>query len=411
MFNYEYPPLGGGGGVVHRHIAEQLALRHHVAVVTTGFADLPERENVAGVDVHRLKVVGRKRRATASVLSMLSFVPACLRYGQQLIERMKPDVINTHFAVPTGPAPTILARRHGVPHALCIHGGDIFDPSKRLSPHRWPGLKHTVRWVLRRADRVLAASTNTAQYAKQIYKYDKPIHIIPHGLPGPELAKADRSGLPIDPDAFVLVSLGRLVARKAYHDLVRLLARLRHGNLKLVILGEGPERGRIEAEADRLGVRHRLHMPGHVDDRLKYRWLQAADVFVSTSMHEGFGLMFIEAMFCGLPIVAYDHGGQCDFLEDGRTGYVVPWGDLPAFQQRVEALIRDEQFRRSAGRYCADLSEKFTIQHCASQYEDHFLAMVAQHNEEMPHASRSDGGSEAADATPLETCSTRSRSS
>ncbi len=396
---------------MHGHIAEQLAKKHEVVVVTTGFVDLPERETVEGVDVHRLKVVGRKRLATASVLSMLSFVPACLRYGRRLIERVRPDIVNTHFAVPTGPAPTVLARRYGLPHALCIHGGDIFDPSKRLSPHRWPGLKHTVRWVLHRADRVIAASTNTAQNANRIYGYTKPVHIIPHGLPQPVLPEANRSQLPLDPHAFVLVSVGRLVARKAYHELIRLLARLRHKNLKLVILGEGPERGRIEAEAERLKVRDRLHLPGHVDEQLKYRWLQAADVFVSTSMHEGFGLMFIEAMFCGLPIVAYDHGGQCDFLEDERTGFVVPLGDLRAFQQRVELLMHDEQLRRSAGSFCAALSNEFTIEHCAAQYEKEFLEMVAQHDNSRPPASRVAEGEEAAGAVFLEPCNSRSRPS
>lgn len=408
MFNYEYPPLGGGGGVVHRHIAEQLARKHEVAVVTTGFADLPSRETVKGVDVHRLKVMGRKRRATASVLSMLSFVPACLRHGHRLIDHLRPDIINTHFAVPTGPAPVLLARRHGLPHALCIHGGDIFDPSKRLSPHRWPGLRHTVRWVLNRADRVLAASTNTSQNAKRIYGYHQPIGIIPHGLPRPDLPAADRSPLPVDPDAFVMVSVGRLVARKAYHESIRLLARVRYKNATLVILGEGPQRGRIEAEAERLGVRDRLHMPGHVDEQLKYRWLQAADLFVSTSMHEGFGLMFIEAMFCGLPIVAYDHGGQCDFLENGRTGFVVPLGDLPAFQDRVETLINDEHLRRSAGTHCAALSERFTIEHCASQYEEEFSAMVARHNRQHPLSAPMANGGQTDGTASVEPCRTRS---
>ena len=110
-----------------------------------------------------------------------------------IIDVFKPDFINTHFAVPTGPAAVMLAQRNRIPHALCIHGGDIFDPSKRLSPHRTPGLRQTVRWVLRRVDRVLAASHNTAENAKRIYGVPDEIVIIPHGIKMPARIGFDRS--------------------------------------------------------------------------------------------------------------------------------------------------------------------------------------------------------------------------
>jgi L-malate glycosyltransferase len=101
MLNYEYSPLGGGGGVIHRHIAEELTTRHDVTVLTSRARSLPRFEMAGSVNVHRVDVLGRESKATASLVSMLSYFPASLNAGQKLINKIKPDLINSHFAIPT----------------------------------------------------------------------------------------------------------------------------------------------------------------------------------------------------------------------------------------------------------------------------------------------------------------------
>src|SRR5690606_24755204 len=107
-----------------------------------------------------------------------------------------------------------------------IHGGDIFDPSKRLSPHRLPGVREVVRWVLRSADRVTAPSRNTAANARRWYGHREPIEIIPHGMARPRFSPVPRVELGLPNDAKVLITVGRLVARKANDTLIRMLAAL-----------------------------------------------------------------------------------------------------------------------------------------------------------------------------------------
>jgi glycosyltransferase involved in cell wall biosynthesis len=377
MLNYEYPPLGGGGGVAHQHIAEELASRHEVTVLTSRGGTLPSFEVVGGVNVHRVDVIGRDSQATASLVSMLSYFPASLNAGQKLINKIKPDLINSHFAIPTGPSAVLLARRNRIPHVLSIHGGDIYDPSKRLSPHRTPGLHRTVRWVLGRADRVAAQSENTADNARRIYGYKKEITIIPLGLKEPVLPRFSRKELGLSDDQIALVTVGRLIARKANHQLIEILAGINNPKLVLLLLGEGPERTALAELAKRLGVGNRIIMPGFVSEERKYQYLQAADVFVSTTSHEGFGLMYVEGMFCRLPIVTYDHGGQTDFLKDGRTGFVIPLNDQKAFRQRLEQLIQDLELRKTMEDYNLELSRRFTIEQCASRYEQIFEEMIS----------------------------------
>jgi glycosyltransferase involved in cell wall biosynthesis len=377
MLNYEYPPLGGGGGVAHQHIAEELASRHEVTVLTSRAGALPAFEVAGGVKVHRVGVLGRDSQATASLASMLSYFPASLRVGQRLVSEMKPDLINSHFAIPTGPSAALLARRNRIPHVLSIHGGDIYDPSKLLSPHHTPGLHQTVGWVLRCADRVAAQSQNTAENARNIYGYRTEITIIPLGLKEPVLPSFSRKELGLSDDQIVLVTVGRLIARKANHHLIEILSRIDDSKLVLVLLGDGPARAPLLQLAKQLRVENRVIMPGFVSDDRKYQYLQAADVFVSTTSHEGFGLMYVEGMFCGLPIISYDHGGQRDFLEDGKTGFVIPLNNQEIFQDRLESLTGNAQLRESMGKHNLRLSKRFTIEQCASRYEQLFENVIS----------------------------------
>src|SRR4030042_5821734 len=104
MINYEFPPLGGGGGVASYEIAKALAARdHEVDVLTTKRRGLPSKEVVDGLSVYRAPVVGRGRLATASILSMLSFLPSGIATGYRAPGRGEDDVLNTHFAIPSGP--------------------------------------------------------------------------------------------------------------------------------------------------------------------------------------------------------------------------------------------------------------------------------------------------------------------
>ncbi len=375
-FNYEYPPLGGGGGVSFQAIYDELAKRHDVTIVTSGHGELPRHETRDGQQIHRVHVVGRNRISTASFPSMLSYVPFSWQCGRRLLSQDRFDLINTHFAVPTGPAPQSLAERFGLPNVLSIHGGDIYDPSKKTSPHRLPFVRTLVRSLLSRATRVVAQSTNTRDNARRLYDVDRAIEVVPLGIPLPVRPKRDRAGLGIGEDRFVMITIGRIVARKGIDVLLDAVRRLDDPRDLLVVVGAGPLRESLEARARALGLVDRVRFAGRVSDAEKWQYLSSADAYVSTAMHEGFGLVFLEAMHSGLPVVCYDCGGQTDFLEDGRTGAVVPLGES---ERIVEALRRtkvDEAERARQGAFNRARVADFSIERCAARYEEIFAEVV-----------------------------------
>jgi glycosyltransferase involved in cell wall biosynthesis len=108
---------------------------------------------------------------------------------------------------------------------------------------------------------------------------------------------------------------------------------------------------------------------------------------VSASQHEGFGLVFLEAMACGLPVICYNYGGQTDFLEDGTTGYLVSLNNLQEFTDRSLALMRDSELRWKMGQQNLQKAEGLFIDNCAKRYEAVFNEVIANRDKEQMRAS------------------------
>jgi glycosyltransferase involved in cell wall biosynthesis len=376
--NYEYPPLGGGGGVVMGALARQLARRHEVTVLTSRAGGLPADNLEGGVRVVRVPVFFRRELAVANFPSMFAYLPTGFVSGLRMGGRGAFDVVNTHFVVPSGPLGQALAKWYRAPNVLSVHGGDLFDPSKRSSPHLHAPLRTAVRSMLRSADAVIGQSSDTVRHVTDLYGVKRDVGLIPLGIERPpSIAHSSRAMFGIAEDAFVVVTIGRLVARKATTQLVDALAASALPNAHLLIVGDGPDREAIERRAQERGVGERVHLLGQASEMEKHAALACADAFVSTSQHEGFGLVFLEAMAFGLPVLCYDRGGQTDFLKSDETGFVAPLNDQAQFVHSLKMLHDDRAARVRYGQHNLKLVENFFIDTCARKYEEVFEEAIA----------------------------------
>ncbi|HWP91070.1 MAG TPA: glycosyltransferase family 4 protein [Thermodesulfobacteriota bacterium] len=370
--NYEYPPLGGGGGVVNALLAEEMAKRHEITVLTSQGLGLPRESVENGVRIIRTPVFFRRKEAVANLLSMLAFIPMGIRVGEKLLRSAQFDVINTHFVLPTGPVGDALSRFSGIPNVLSLHGGDLYDPSNLISPYRNPLLRPWVKRLLRRADMVVGQSNNTLDNMRRFYTPEIEGIRIPLGIRKPMVVSSFRRDYGFKEDDVLLVTVGRLVARKAITQLIQMIHILKDKRLRLLILGTGPQEYLLKKETQRMLLDDQVLFFGHVEESNKFSILQICDIYVSTSQHEGFGLVFLEAMACGLPIVCYDHGGQTDFLINQETGYVVSLNDQDLFRKQLQLLVENRSLRKTIGENNKQRVEAFYIDKCALMYENVF---------------------------------------
>ncbi|MEE4274383.1 MAG: glycosyltransferase, partial [Thermoleophilia bacterium] len=160
----------------------------------------------------------------------------------------------------------------------------------------------------------------------------------------------------------VVLAAGRLVAGKGFEQVLEALARLADGrdDLRGVIAGEGALRRRLEGRAAELGLADRVALPGRLEHEDLLAMMARAEVFALPSAPEGFGLVHLEAMTQGTPVIGCLDQGPADFIEDGVSGHLVPYGDVAALTHALAATLDDPERARAVGEAGRTVAEAFT---------------------------------------------------
>jgi glycosyltransferase involved in cell wall biosynthesis len=182
-------------------------------------------------------------------------------------------------------------------------------------------------------------------------------------------APKTRADLGYPSDAILLTTVGRLIPRKAVHELLAIVREVTSPKVQLLIIGDGPERPKLEVLAQTWQVADRVHFLGNLSDEAKFQMLNIADIYLSSTQHEGFGLVFLEAMAVGLPVISYDNGGHIDFLSHGKTGFLAKLGDRPTLAKYTQMLSEEPTLRRQIGRFNRRHVEAYYIESCAKKYQ------------------------------------------
>jgi len=267
IINYEYPPLGGGGGVATKQTAQELAKRHEVHVLTSINEGGVQEEELNGVHVHRVLVSGRRELPTATLQSMLTFVPRALVRGVRLCREVPFDVLNAQFVLPSGLPARLLASWFKIPFVVSFIGGDLYDPTKGISPHRHWYLRMMIRWVVRGAARCTAISEDTKRRAKELHGITKDIVVTHLGYVPMDVAKKSRSELDLPVEAPVAVTIGRLIPRKGYAVLLEAWKNVPEAHL--LIMGEGPLRDDLNGLVSDYGLRDRVKLTGFISEECR----------------------------------------------------------------------------------------------------------------------------------------------
>lgn len=246
---------------------------------------------------------------------------------------------------------------------------------------------------LETADRIVATSPQEKEHMRSLVSQKGKIDIIPCGTDiehfGSTNRQEARSRLGISPDTGMVFYVGRFDPRKGIETLVRAVAASqvrKNTQLHLVIGGgsrpgeqDGIERDRIEQIATELGIAQITTFPGRIDDEELPLYYAAADVCVVPSHYEPFGLVAIEAMASGTPVIASDVGGLQYTVVSEQTGLLVPAKDVAAFSQAIDRILADSQWREQLGVNARKrVEQKFSWNGVAAQLSDLYTQLIAQ---------------------------------
>ena len=178
-------------------------------------------------------------------------------------------------------------------------------------------------------------------------------------------------------DRQYLVSVGRLIDTKCIDQAIRVFSNLaeKHAQWDLIILGDGPEKDSLNELVAELGLSNRVHLVGGVGNL--HDWYTHSDLFVSTSIHEGFPNGLLEAMAYGLPAVAYDcQTGPRDLIINGENGFLVPNHDIQQLEHRLDDLMSSETQRQQFAVRAKECGTTFSMASVANRWAEQLQQTV-----------------------------------
>ncbi len=350
--------LGGvdaGGQNVHvAGLASALARRGVEVVVHTRREDpeVPRRVALApGVQVEHVDA------GPPAPLSKDAMLPHMGAFADELRARWsaaRPDVVHAHFWM-SGHAALQAARPLGVPVAQTFHALGVVKRRHQGARDTSPAARLALEAsVARSVDRVIATCSDEVFELLRLGVDSRRVTVVPSGV---DLSHFTPEG-PAEPRGAQrrrIVAVGRLVERKGFGNVLEALTRLPDTE---VVLAGGPERGalgadpqarRLRALARRLGVADRVELRGRVARAELPALVRSADVVVCTPWYEPFGIVPLEAMACGVPVVASAVGGLIDTVVDGVTGIHVPPRRPEELAAALRALLDEPEHRRRLG--------------------------------------------------------------
>jgi len=304
--------------------------------------EAPKKEMQQGVEVlHPLffSIPGMFKRFDGFFLALSTYAVVKKQH-----QKNKIDIIDAHFAYPDGYAATLLGKWLNIPVTITLRGTE-----KR---HLESALKKPLLRALDNATRVFSVSDSLKQLVVLAGADEKKIRVVGNGVDVEKFyafpKNETRQLLDLPEDAKVIVTVGGLVERKGFHRVIECLPALieDHPNLKYLIVGGASAEGNWENKLRQQVVD--LKLEAHVNflgtqppEKLK-TILSASDIFVLSTRNEGWANVLLEAMACGLPIVATDVGGNAEVICSEKLGTIIPFDDKAQLKQAIhQALVKD----------------------------------------------------------------------
>lgn len=299
---------------------------------------IPAVSEIDGFPVYRPRVPILPKNGGYFAWGMLFYL-ACRRLILELAEKHRFDLIHAHTALPDGFAAVLLARDLHVPAVCTLHGSDV-----NVYPYWSRLIRSATTWALHRSDRLIAVSEDL-KTATITLAGNRDVAVVHNGASGAKFCSGKkstaRSTLCLPQDKKIVCFVGYLRSEKALNYLIDGFSELQEHDSLLCVVGDGPLRSDLLAQAASLDIGGRCIFAGQRPHEEVPLWLAAADCVVLCSLSEGLPTILPEAMLSGTPVIATPVGGIPEIIRNGETGLTIPIKDSGAITNAISKLFSE----------------------------------------------------------------------
>lgn len=364
-------PTYGGSGIVATELGLELAMRGHDIHFITYSNPIRLDPALPRIHYHEVEV---------SNYPLFQYPPYCLALASRMADVAESyglDLLHVHYAIPHSIS-ALLARqmteaRRRLPFVTTLHGTDITLVGTDRS---YFGI---TKFSIEQSDGITAISHDLRRDTVEIFGIENEIRVI-HNFVNCETYKPAPERTGIEQFAAhgekLLIHLSNFRPVKRVLDCVRIFAEVRkHANVRLLMVGDGPDRGPAEHLAWTLGVKDYVNFLGKQNQ--VERLIRLAHVILMPSEMESFGLAALEAMACGVPAVATRVGGVPELITDGEDGFLEAPGDVARLAERATQLVTDSALHaRMAAAARTTATSRFCTEKIIPRYEDYYKQVL-----------------------------------
>ena len=358
-------PTHGGSGVVATELGKSLARRGHSVHFIT--YDVPFRLHSLekNISVHRVKTPH---------YAAFKYPPHDLALANlmaKVASRYRLDVIHVHYAIPYSIC-AFLAKQiadHDFYVVTTLHGTDVTILGET------PSLKKMIEFGINHSDAVTAVSNSLIEQTNNTFQIERPIQLIYNFVDLSEYNRQKRQDVSqkrlefATPQEKILLHVSNFRPVKRVKDVVSVFNLIQKQiPAKLLLVGEGPELPSVKEYVDELGLTSKVLFLGKQNEVASLYSL--ADLFIIPSEKESFGLVAIEAMACGVPVIGSEAGGLPEVIKHGETGYLSPIGDVEDMAKHALHLLENPALHRLFSlRGLKRVKQLFSLKKIVSEYE------------------------------------------
>lgn len=383
MVNYEFPPIGGGGGTTTRFIAKYMArLGVDVSVITAKPGKEDNFEHPDGFKIHYVGPTKNKLSGT-HIPELVRFALTVIYYSRSVLNTTRPDLLHCFFTLPSGSVGLYSKKVHNVPYIVSALGADV--PGFCIGDWRLDVYHAFTKFISKaiwdNASYIIANSPSLKETCIKFYpKHETPV--ITNGIDS-EMFYPNKEKNYYKNNEVQLLFISRLMLQKGVNTLIETCAILNSRgitNFKLNIVGDGYLKGLMFSLIDKYKIRDKINFIGWIDLEELPDIYRNADIFILPSVMEGMSSVTLQAMACGLPIVASRVKGFEDILENNVNGFNAGYKNPNEFADGLEKLIKLPELRETFSKQSIVKSRKFLWENIAKEYLKYYEKTVYGQN-------------------------------